>query len=314
MRHLVGAVMLFRQFQYLVALSEECHFGRAAEHCNVSQPSLSSGIKQLEFNLGVPIVLRGRRFIGFTQEGERVVEWAKRVTSQRDAMMVELSQMRDNLEGRIRIGAMPNSSPVLPFFSRMLTEQHPNIEIDIRFLGIEQTRLGLTNFALDVGITYIDPARITGLNSMDVYVETLSLLVPEDSEWASQGTITWEDAAQLPLCLLGEHMHERIIIDDAFNEVGCKPPVVVTTADSILNLIFHVMFAGLVTVVPSHFARLPGQLPGTKAIKLVKPEISQNVGLVWSSSEPIMPMAKHMVSIVKDFRESGELERQLGDL
>ena len=54
--------MLFRQLQYLVALNQERHFGRAAGRCHVSQPSLSSGIKQLEFSLGVPIVLRGRRF------------------------------------------------------------------------------------------------------------------------------------------------------------------------------------------------------------------------------------------------------------
>ena len=88
--------MLFRQMQYLVALSIEGHFGRAAERCHVSQPSLSSAIKQMEHVLGVPIVMRGRRFIGFTPEGKRVVEWAKKVTAQRDAMMIELSQMKDS--------------------------------------------------------------------------------------------------------------------------------------------------------------------------------------------------------------------------
>lgn len=304
--------MLFRQFQYLVALSEEKHFGRAAEACNVSQPSLSSGIKQLEFNLGVPIVLRGRRFIGFTPEGQRVVEWAKRVTSQRDAMMVELSQMRNNLEGRIRIGAMPNSTPVLPLFSKLLTEHHPNVEIDIRFLGLEQTRQGLNNFALDVGITYIHEEQIMGLNSMKTYVETLSLLVPEKSDWASLQSITWEEASHMPLCLLDRSMHERRIIDDAFEQVGCEAKPIVT-ADSILNLIFHVMFSNLVTIVPSHFARLPGPLPGTKAIRLTSPEITRDVGLVWSPSEPTMPMAKHMISIVKEIQADGELARLLGE-
>ena len=57
--------MFFRQLQYLVALSEEEHFGRAADRCNVSQPSLSIAVKQLEYQLSVPIVLRGRRFLGF---------------------------------------------------------------------------------------------------------------------------------------------------------------------------------------------------------------------------------------------------------
>ena len=173
--------MLFRQLQYLAALSQERHFGRAADRCNVSQPSLSSGIKQLEFSLQVPIVLRGRRFMGFTPEGERVVEWAKRVISQRDAMITELSQMRENLEGRIRIGAMPNSSPVLPMFSRKMHDRHPNVDIEIHFLGVEQTRQGLNSFALDVGITYVNEESISDLSSLPIYTEKLSLLVPEGS-------------------------------------------------------------------------------------------------------------------------------------
>ncbi|MAH83578.1 MAG: hypothetical protein CBB68_04360 [Rhodospirillaceae bacterium TMED8] len=305
--------MLFRQLQYLVALNQERHFGRAAERCHVSQPSLSSGIKQLEFGLGVPIVLRGRRFMGFTPEGDRVVEWAKRVTSQRDAMMTELSQMRNNLEGRIRIGAMPNSSPVLPFFSRIMTQQHPNVDIEIHFLGVEQTRMGLNSFALDVGITYIHEKSIADLHSMSIYTEELSLLVPESSKWAEMEQITWEEAAELPLCLLDPSMHERRIIDEAFHKIDCSPTPVVVASDSILNLIFHVMFAGLVTIVPSHFARLPGRFPGTKEIKLVNPEISREVGLVWSPSEPVMPMAKIAASITKDLCETAEMKQWFGD-
>ncbi|MEK9673752.1 MAG: LysR family transcriptional regulator [Rhodospirillaceae bacterium] len=304
--------MLFRQMQYLVALSVESHFGRAAERCRVSQPSLSSAIKQLELVLGVPIVMRGRRFMGFTPEGKRVVEWAKRVIAQRDAMMVELSQMRENLEGRIRVGAMPNSSPILPIFSRILAEHHPNLDIDIRFLGVEETRWGLINFALDVGITYIDEESLSDLQSMPIYNERLSLLVPAESSYAERTQMTWREAAELPLCLLDTSMHERRIIDDAFAQVGHAPKARVTTSDSILNLIFHVMFADLVTIVPSHFAKLPGSLPGTKAIELVKPDITRQVGLVWSATEPMMPMARMMVSIVEGLQKSGEMNRRLG--
>ena len=68
--------MFFRQLEYLVALAQEKHFGRAALHCNVSQPSLSNAIKQLEVELGTPIVLRQKRFQGFSPEGQRIVEWS----------------------------------------------------------------------------------------------------------------------------------------------------------------------------------------------------------------------------------------------
>jgi DNA-binding transcriptional LysR family regulator len=306
--------MLFRQLQYLVALAQEEHFGRAARRCNVSQPSLSSAIKQLELTLGVPIVMRGRRFLGFTIEGQRIIEWAERVISQRDAMLVELSGMRENYEGRLRLGAMPNSSPVLPIFSQMLSKKHPGVQVDIRFLGIEQTKLGLSNFTLDVGITYLNQVELAGLSTMPIYDERLCLLVPDIEEYRNLSVITWKEAAKLPLCLLDKSMHERRIIDDAFTTAGVTPTPRVTASDSILNLIFHVMFAESVTVIPKHFLRMPGKFPGVRAIDLVEPAISQEVGLVWSPSEPIMPMANVMVSIVRELKRSGELKERLGDL
>lgn len=306
--------MFFRQLQYLVALSQEEHFGRAAERCNVSQPSLSSAIKQFELTLGVPIVMRGRRFLGFTNEGHRVIEWAERVISQRDAMLVELSGMRENFEGRLRLGAMPNSSPVLPLFSHLLSKKHPNVKVDIHFLGIKQTKIGLSDYSLDVGITYLNKAEIAGMNTLPIYDEVLSLLVPDTEEYKGLTTITWKDAAELPLCLLDRSMHERKIVDKTFAKLGVAPKHTVTVSDSILNLIFHVMFAELVTVIPKHFIRMPGQFPGVRALDLIEPEISQEVGLVWSPSEPMMPLAGVMVSIVKELKDSGELERRLGDL
>ena len=306
--------MFFRQLQYLVALAQEEHFGRAAERCNVSQPSLSSAIKQFELTLGVPIVKRGRRFLGLTKEGHRVIEWAERVISQRDAMLVELSGMRDNFEGLLRLGAMPNSSPILPLFSHLLTKEHPGVNVDIKFLGIEQTKLGLNDFSLDVGITYLKEAELAGLSTLPIYDERLSLLVPDTKEYKDLKTITWKEAAKLPLCLLDQSMHERKIVDQAFDSVGAQPKHTVTASDSILNLIFHVMYADLVTIIPKHFIRMPGHFPGVKAIDLVEPEICHEVGLVWSPSEPMMPLASVMVKIVKELKKSGELEKRLGSL
>ncbi|MFJ8958540.1 LysR family transcriptional regulator [Lentzea sp. NPDC102401] len=84
--------MLLRQLEYLVALARERHFGRAAEACHVSQPSLSAAISKLERELGVPIVSRGRRFESLTPEGERVLLWAHRMLADRDALRQDLSQ------------------------------------------------------------------------------------------------------------------------------------------------------------------------------------------------------------------------------
>jgi len=289
--------MFLRQLEYLVALSQERHFSRAARHCNISQPSLSNAIKQLEMEFGTPIVLRHQRFQGFTAEGSRVVEWSKRILADRDAMLQEHSVLKKTLSGRIRLGAMPTSSPVLPQINGLFLKRHPGVQVDVSFLGLDELRVKLTNFELDVGITYIDQKQPPPLSSCRLYDEHLSLLVPDDARFPA-ATTTWSEAARLPLCLLAPHMHERQIIDAAFASVG-ETPMPLIESDSIVNLAFHTMAGGVVTVVPSHFELVIGGFPGTRVVKLVKPEVVREVGLIWVDGDPMLPMAKAMLDAVK---------------
>lgn len=78
------------KLEFLLALAREKHFGRAAEACGVTQPTLSAGVKQLEETFGVMLVNRGSRFQGFTAEGERVLEWARRIVGDTRAMRQEV--------------------------------------------------------------------------------------------------------------------------------------------------------------------------------------------------------------------------------
>src|ERR1700683_1216394 len=98
--------MIVRYLEYLAALARERHFARAASVCNVTQPTLSAGIKQLEEQLGVLIVERRQRFVGFTAEGERVLTWAHRVLAGYSSLEQELSELREGLEGRICLGVI----------------------------------------------------------------------------------------------------------------------------------------------------------------------------------------------------------------
>ena len=74
--------MVLRQLEYLVALAREKHFGRAAEACHVTQPTLSAAIRQLEEDLGAPIIERGHRFIGLTPQGRLALEHAHRILAE----------------------------------------------------------------------------------------------------------------------------------------------------------------------------------------------------------------------------------------
>jgi DNA-binding transcriptional LysR family regulator len=304
--------MFLRQFQYLVAVAEERHFGRAAQRCNVSQPSLSGGIKQLELELGVPIFLRGRGqgFHGLTAEGERVTVLARATLAYCDAMRNEVAMMQDDLQGRLRLGAMPSMSPVLPVLTRLVRQKYPGLRIDVRFIGNEAMKVGLNNFELDVALTYLDKPDLGHKNTLPIYTEQLSLLVPDTAGIRNRTTITWREAAELPLAMLRPSMHERRFVDQVFAQIGCAP-VARVESESILHLMFQVQFTELCTIIPSHFAVMPGLHEGTRALRLVDPIVSQEVGLFWGEGEVVMPMARAFVQIVRDLNKSGELRRRL---
>ena len=304
--------MFIRQFRYLVAVAEERHFGRAAQRCNVTQPSLSSGIKQLELELGVPIFLRGRgqRFHGLTAEGERVATWSRGVLAYCDAMRKEVAMMRNDLTGHLRLGAMPSMSPVLPSVLEAFREKHPGVRVDVQFIGNEAMKLGLNNFALDVALTYLDKADLGRKNTLPIYTEQLSLLVPDQPKFQNRANITWKEAAELPLAMLRPSMHERRFVDQVFKSVGCAPEARVES-ELILHLMFQVQFTELCTIIPSHFAHAPGLHRGTRALSLVDPVVSQNVGLFWAEGEIVLPMTSAFVSIVQKLNKSGELRGRL---
>jgi len=307
--------MFLRQFKYLIAVAEEKHFGRAADRCCVTQPSLSTGIKQLELELDVTIFLRGRgqRFLGLTPEGERVAKWARRVIAHCDAMRDELDDLRNDLNGKIRIGAMPSMSPILPTLLSKFTERYPRVDSDVSFIGIDQMKIGLARFSLDVGLTYLDQEDLGHLNTLPLFAERLQLLVPDDEKYRGRDSITWQEAAELPLAMLRPTMRERQFVSQIFADVDRTPQPRVES-ESILHLMFQVQFGKLVTIVPEHFAKMPGLHPGTRMLELTAPSVIQNVGLVWGEGEPIMPMAGALVGMIKKLQKSGELKTILGDL
>lgn len=311
----VDNVMFLRQFKYLIAVVEEGHFGRAAQKCNVTQPSLSCGIKQLELEIGVPIFLRGRgqRFCGLTPEGDRVAKWARNVIANCDAMRDEVAAMQKNLNGRLRMGAMPSMSPVLPLLLQMVREQHPNVAMDVQFIGNDAMKSGLNNFSLDVALTYFDRAELGRRNTLKIYTEKLALLVPDNDDFAGLTEITWQEAADLPLAMLRSGIHERQFVDQVFEGVG-RTPCPKVESESILHLMFQVQFAGLCTIIPSHFTIMPGLHKGTKALRLIEPVASQDVCLFWAEGEIMTPMAATLVAAVKKLNKLGGLDVRLNEI
>jgi DNA-binding transcriptional LysR family regulator len=217
-------------------------------------------------------------------------------------MIEELAIMRSNLNGRLRIGAMPTSSPILPKINQLFSSLYPSVEVDIQFLGSDKLINELRNFELDVCITYLEGSSLKKLNTMALYEEQLSLMIPESMLPADQTSISWAQAAKLRLGLLSPNMGERGVMDEAFQNVGQSPSPSLE-CNSIFQLAFHVMQGDIATIVPNGFSKTNDAFPGTREISLTDPVLSKPVGLIWEKVVPPLPMAQAMADLLLESRE-----------
>lgn len=102
------------KLQFLIALAREQHFGKAAEACGVTQPTLSAGLKQIEASFGTLLVRRGARYQGLTPEGERVLLWARRIVGDVRAIREDVRASRQGLSGTLRLAAIPTALAMVP--------------------------------------------------------------------------------------------------------------------------------------------------------------------------------------------------------
>ena len=119
------------KLEFLIALSRERHFGRAADLCGVTQPTLSAGLKQLEGDLGVLLVARGSRFQGLTPEGERVLDWARRIVGDAKAMRQEVDALKRGLNGHLTISVIPTALSMIAALTTPYRARHPNVTFTI---------------------------------------------------------------------------------------------------------------------------------------------------------------------------------------
>ena len=281
--------MDIRQLQYLTALAREKHFTRAAEACHVTQPTLSSRIRQLEDELGVPIVERGQRYNGLTAEGEVVLKWAHAILDDCAALTQELSAKRQGLAGRLTLGVIPTALLFTPRITAAMAARHPGVDFKILSMSSIEILEKLKDHAIDAGISYLDNEPVDFHRLLPLYRERYCLIVRSQHPLAGRVSVSWATAAAEPLCLLNAEMQNRRIIDRAFRQVGAAPHCKVETT-SLSNIIAHVVGGGLAGIVPENFLAGMGPLTGIAAVPLTEPDIRHEVGLIALDRDPVSPL------------------------
>jgi DNA-binding transcriptional LysR family regulator len=284
------------KLEFLLALAHEQHFGRAAEGCGVTQPTLSAGIKQLEASLGVLLVNRGSRFQGLTAEGERVLGWARRIVGDTRAMREEVHALKHGLTGRLRIAAIPMALAMIETLTTLYREHHPDVQFTIVSSNAEAIFELLDNLEIDAGVIYLNGEPALGrVSSMPLYRERYCLLTSADAPLGNRSKVKWAEVAQLPLCLLTPDTQSRRIIENLIRDAGGDPRPSLES-NSMIVLYSHVRTGRWASVIPSRLAATLGLTDVLRAIPIVEPEASYTVGLVVPSRQPMKPLTAALVA------------------
>jgi LysR family hydrogen peroxide-inducible transcriptional activator len=274
-----------RQLEYVVAVADARHFGRAARQCAVTQPALSAQIAALEEALGVKLFERSRRGAVPTRAGERVVERARAALRGVDEVVDAAREAREPLSGPLHLGVIPTVAPyLLPRGLAAVRRRYPRLRL---FLHEEQTArvlAGLAEGRLDVGLLALPP-EAPGLASCSLGREPFLLAVPPRHPLARARRRVGEEALRGEPVLLLEDGH--CLRDQALavcRDAGARESEGVRASS--LSTLAQMVAGGLgVTLLPASAASVEGR-SGIGLLRFHAPEPSRELGLVWRKASP----------------------------
>ena len=282
--------MTLTELRYIVAVSQKNHFGKAAQACFVSQPTLSIAIKKLEEELGVRLFERSsKNEIRITEIGQQVIDQAYVVLQQAQILNEIAQQGKDPLSGQFKLGVIYTIGPyLLPSLIPKLSENAPELKLIIEENFTASLLQSLKQGALDaIIISY--PFEEPGIETEALYEEPFIIALPKNHEWRNRETIPTEDLASQDLMLLGSgHCFRDQVVKACPNCMSGNSELTRTFEGSSLETIRHMVAAGTgITVLPRTSIFSSQQNEAMIDIKPFKsPSPSRVVALAWRKHYP----------------------------
>jgi LysR family transcriptional regulator, hydrogen peroxide-inducible genes activator len=278
------ADLKLKDLQYLVALADEKHFGRAAQRSFVSQPTLSAQLKKLEDYLGVQLIERNPKQVTLTEAGEQIVARARRIIEASDEVVTLARTHRDPLAGKLRLALLPTIGPyLLPRVSREIRKALPRLELRLYEYQTEQMLEKLHDGQIDLGILAL-PVDLEGLESRLLYDEPFTVALPEHHRLTKKTSLKAEDLKDEPLLLLEDGHCLRDQALEVCSSVGMqeKQDFRATSLETLRQMV--ATGAG-VTLLPELASRgAYGSARGVVLRPFAKPVPVRHVGAVWRKS------------------------------
>jgi LysR family hydrogen peroxide-inducible transcriptional activator len=280
--------MTLTELRYIVTLAQEQHFGRAADRCHVSQPTLSVGVKKLEDELGVLIFERSKSAVRLTPVGEGIVTQAQKVLEQAQGIR-ELAQAGKNqLAAPLRIGAIYTVGPyifphLIPQLHRVAPQMPLYIEENFTHILRDKLRTG----ELDAVIVAL-PFNEADVLTKPLYDEPFYVLMPAGHPWTKKATIEAELLNDKSLLLLGEGHCFRDQVLEACPTVRKADDKHTVVESSSLETIRHMVASGMgVSVLPFSAVDSHHYAPGIIEVRPFAPPVPyRTVAIAWRASFP----------------------------
>lgn len=279
--------MTLTDLRYIVALARERHFGRAAEKCHVSQPTLSVAVKKLEDELGVTLFERSAADVRITPIGEQIVAQAERVINESALVREIAEQGRDPLAGPLRLGVIYTIGPyLLPRLIPILRERAPGMPLVIRENYTQRLAEMVKRGELDVIVIAL-PFNEQGVVTQPLYDEPFRVLLPADHAWTKEKHISTAQLAEENMLLLstGNCFRDQVLeMAPGISRDGLPE----TLEGSSLETIRYMVASGAgITVLPSSAADgLPEQGSLVAVRPFSAPEPTRRVALAWRVTFP----------------------------
>jgi LysR family hydrogen peroxide-inducible transcriptional activator len=295
--------MNLRDLKYIIAVAETHHFGKAAERCFVSQPTLSGQIKKLEDELGVAIFERTNRSVEITPVGEAIVSHARQIMEQADVIQQLAQAHQDPLAGPLRIGAIPTLSPyIMPLILAPLKKQHPQMKL---VLSEELTDIlleRLHNHEIDAALL-ATPVEEQEFETMQLFDEPFWVAYSREHKFYEKERITLRDLDHENLLLLAEgHCLAKQAMDVCHIKERQSQGEMADLRAASLETLIQLVGAGFgITLVPALAMRGSWTTgSGVVAQPLVIGNASRRVSLVFRHSFPRRAALEALANIILD--------------
>jgi LysR family hydrogen peroxide-inducible transcriptional activator len=282
--------MTLTELRYIVAVSQKNHFGKAAQACFVSQPTLSIAIKKLEEELGVRLFERSsKNEIRITEIGQRIIDQAYIVLQQAQTLNEIAQQGKDPLSGQFKLGVIYTIGPyLLPSLIPVLRKNVPNLKLIIEENFTANLFQSLKQGTLDaIIISY--PFEEPGIETAPLYEEPFIVALPNNHAWKDRDAIPTEDLASQDLMLLGSgHCFRDQVIKACPNCMSGNSELTRTLEGGSLETIRHMVAAGTgITVLPRSSIMHSQKKESMIDIKPFKsPSPSRTVAIAWRKHYP----------------------------